>query len=126
MEIENIEISYLTLAAFKKLRPSMVDTYKYISDEMWSEDKIKKLINIFPEGQIAIIVNGEVAGCALSIIVDYSKYDDHHTYDIITDNENFGTHDSSGDMLYGIEVFIQKNYRGLRLGRRLYDYRKEL
>ena len=44
MDIENIEISYLTLASFKKLRPFMVDTYKYISDEMWSEDKIKKII----------------------------------------------------------------------------------
>lgn len=29
-------------------------------------------------------------------------------------------------MLYGIEVFIKPEYRGLRLGRRLYDYRKEL
>jgi hypothetical protein len=47
MEIENIEISYLTLTAFRKLRPFMVDSYKYISDEMWSEDKIKKLIKIF-------------------------------------------------------------------------------
>lgn len=104
----------------------MVDSYKYISDEMWSEEKIKNLIKIFPEGQVAIKINNEIAGCALSIIVDYNKYDDHHTYEQITDNENFSTHTSEGDMLYGIEVFIQKNYRGLRLGRRLYDYRKEL
>ena len=126
MEIENIEISYLTLESFKELLPFMVDSYKHISDEMWSEEKIEKLIKIFPDGQVAIIVNGEVAGCALSIIVDYKKYDELHTYDIITDNESFSTHTSDGDMLYGIEVFIQKNYRGLRLGRRLYDYRKEL
>ena len=126
MEIENIEISYLTLESFRELLPFMVDSYKHISDEMWSEEKIEKLIKIFPEGQVAIIVNGEVAGCALSIIVEYKKFDEHHTYDIITDNESFGTHTSEGDMLYGIEVFIQKNYRGLRLGRRLYDYRKEL
>lgn len=76
MEIENIEITYLTLTAFRKLRPFMVDSYKYISDEMWSEDKIKNLIKIFPQGQVAIIVNGEVAGCALSIIVDYDKFPD--------------------------------------------------
>src|SRR5690606_32323409 len=31
-----------------------------------------------------------------------------------------------GDALYGIDVFIKSDYRGLRLGRRLYDYRKEL
>jgi predicted amidohydrolase len=29
-------------------------------------------------------------------------------------------------VLYGIDVFIKPDYRGLRLGRRLYDYRKEL
>ena len=31
-----------------------------------------------------------------------------------------------GDVLYGIEVFIHPDYRGLRLGRRLYDARKSL
>ena len=31
-----------------------------------------------------------------------------------------------GDVLYGIDVFIKPEFRGLRLGRRLYDYRKEL
>ena len=35
-------------------------------------------------------------------------------------------HDSDGDVMYGIDVFIKSEYRGLRLGRRLYDYRKEL
>jgi predicted amidohydrolase len=29
-------------------------------------------------------------------------------------------------VLYGIDIFIKSEYRGLRLGRRLYDYRKEL
>lgn len=29
-------------------------------------------------------------------------------------------------MLYGIDIFIKPGFRGLRLGRRLYDYRKEL
>ncbi len=126
MEIENVEISYLNITNFRELRPSMADSYKYISDDTWSEDQIRKLIEIFPEGQIAIKVNGEIAGCALSIIVDYDKFGDKHTYQQITDNENFGTHDPEGDILYGIEVFIKKDFRGLRLGRRLYDYRKEL
>ena len=38
----------------------------------------------------------------------------------------FTNHDPSGDVLYGIEVFIRPEYRGLRLVRRLYDARKEL
>ena len=34
MDIENIEISYLTLELFRELLPFMVDSYKHISDEM--------------------------------------------------------------------------------------------
>ena len=51
---------------------------------------------------------------------------EHHTYKEITGDYTFETHDKGGDVLYGIDVFIKSEYRGLRLGRRLYDYRKEL
>jgi GNAT superfamily N-acetyltransferase len=71
-------------------------------------------------------VNNELAGCALSIIVDYDNFDDRHTYREITGNYTFDTHKPEGDVLYGIDIFIKTEYRGLRLGRRLYDYRKDL
>lgn len=35
-------------------------------------------------------------------------------------------HNKKGDKLYGIDVFVHPKFRGLRLGRRLYDYRKDL
>ena len=44
----------------------------------------------------------------------------------ITGDYTFNTHTDDGDVLYGIDVFIKSKFRGLRLGRRLYDYRKEL
>jgi len=72
------------------------------------------------------MVNGIVAGCALSIIVDYTKYGDKHTYVQITGNYTFSTHDPNGDVLYGIDIFVHPDYRGMRIGRRLYDARKEL
>src|SRR5690606_35107639 len=84
------------------------------------------LLDKFPEGQVVIKVNGQIAGCALSIIVDYDKYKDNHSYEDITANYTFNSHDNEGDVLYGIDVFIKPEFRGLRLGRRLYDYRKEL
>ena len=62
----------------------------------------------------------------MSIIVDYYKFDEHHTYKEITGNYSFNTHNPDGDVLYGIDVFIKPEFQGLRLGRRLYDYRKEL
>ncbi len=93
----------------------------------WNSDTQNKLIKKFPEAQLVIKVDDVVVGCALSIIVDYDKYGDKHTYKEITGNYTFNTHDpKNGDVLYGIEIFIHPKYRGLRLGRRLYEARKEL
>jgi predicted amidohydrolase/GNAT superfamily N-acetyltransferase len=67
-----------------------------------------------------------VVAAAFSLIVDYVRYGDHHTYEEITGNGYITTHDPSGDTLYGIDLFVHPHYRDLRLGRRLYDARKEL
>ena len=56
----------------------------------------------------------------------YDEFANHHTYKEITGDYTFNTHTDEGDILYGIDVFVKPKFRGLRLGRRLYDYRKEL
>ena len=126
-DIENIELQYLTLDDYQELKGAMQQAYKSMPDLYWKEHQIKILIDKFPEGQVVIKINNQIAGCALSIIVDYDSIDDIHTYEDITGNYTFDTHDADkGDALYGIDVFIKPEFRGLRLGRRLYDYRKEV
>ena len=125
-EIENIELAFLSLNDYQELKEAMIESYSSMPNSYWKEHHIKALIERFPEGQVVIKVNGQIAGCALSIIVDYDKYDTDHTYKEITGNYTFDTHSPDGDVLYGIDVFIKPEFRGLRLGRRLYDYRKEL
>ncbi len=125
-EIENIELKYLDMKDYQELKHAMVSAYITMPDAYWKEHHIQALINKFPEGQIVIKVNGRVAGCALSIIVDYKKFDNRHTYKEVTGNFTFNTHTNDGDILYGVDVFIMPDFRGMRLGRRLYDYRKEL
>ncbi|WP_370102626.1 carbon-nitrogen hydrolase family protein [Xanthomarina gelatinilytica] len=126
-DIENIELQYLTLDDYQELKGAMQEAYKSMPNLYWREHQIKTLIDKFPEGQVVIKINNQIAGCALSIIVDYDSIDDIHTYEDITGNYTFNTHDAhKGDALYGIDVFIKPEFRGLRLGRRLYDYRKEL
>lgn len=124
--IENIELQYLTLEDYQELKEVMIEAYANMPGSYWRKYHIKSLIEKFPEGQVVIKVNNQLVGCALSIILDYDKFDDHHTYEQITGNFTFDTHNKDGDVLYGIDVFIKSEYRGLRLGRRLYDYRKEL
>ena len=124
--IENIELQYLTIEDYQALKQAMIEVYSNMQSTYWEEFQIQSLISKFPEGQVIIKINGQLAGCALSLRVDYDKFDDHHTYQEITGNYTFNTHSNLGDVLYGIDVFIKPEFRGLRLGRRLYDYRKEL
>ena len=125
-EIENVELSYLQLSDYLELKQALIESYPRMPDSYWEKAHLKTLISRFPEGQVVVRVNGQIAGCAFSIIVDSSMVERHHTYKKITGDLTFSTHNPDGDLLYGIEIFIRPEYRGLRLGRRLYDYRKEL
>ncbi len=124
--IDNISLDFLTFDDYQELKQVMISAYSNFPDSFWKEEQIKTLIQIFPKGQVVIKINGELAGCALAIIVDYDNLEEFHTYRELTGNYTFNTHTDQGDVLYGIDVFIHPSYRGLRLGRRLYDYRKEL
>jgi len=95
-------------------------------DGAWSREQFDSQISRFPEGQICIEDNGRLVAAAISMIVDYNRWGDRHTYKAITGNGYLTTHDPNGDTLYGVDVFVHPDYRGLRLGRRLYDARKEL
>lgn len=125
-DIENIELSFLSIDDYQELKKAMIESYANMPESYWNENHIKALLDRFPEGQVVIKINNQIAGCALSIIVDYEKFGDSHTYKEITGNYTFSTHTVNGDVLYGIELFIRPEFRGLRIGRRLYDYRKEL
>ncbi|MBT3933414.1 MAG: GNAT family N-acetyltransferase [Bacteroidetes bacterium] len=125
-DIENIELKFLTLDDYQELKETMILSYSTMPNAYWKEHQIKTLIEYFPEGQIVVKVNSQIAGVALSIIVDYQQYEENHPYKDITGNFTFNTHNNEGDVLYGVDVFIKPEFRGLRLGRRLYDHRKEL
>lgn len=108
------------------MKQAMIEAYPNIPEPFWKEKQLKVLVENFPEGQIVIMIDNEFAGCALSIRVDSNRFDNKHTYKEVTGNYTFNTHTPEGDILYGIDIFIRPKFRGLRLGRRLYDYRKEL
>lgn len=124
-KINKVEVRNLQMDDYAQLAQSFTRVYAD-KDVFWTREQIKTLITIFPEGQIVIVVDDKIVGCALSIIVDYDMVKGDHTYAKVTGNETFNTHNPKGNILYGIEVFIHPDYRGLRLARRMYEYRKEL
>ena len=56
--IENIELSFLSIEDYDELKEIMIQVYGDAPGAYWSKPYIQKLINIFPEGQVVIKVNG--------------------------------------------------------------------
>ena len=68
-EIENIELVFLSIDDYDEMKEAMIEAYANMPNSYWKPGHIKSLISKFPEGQVVIKVNGQFAGCALSIIV---------------------------------------------------------
>lgn len=127
MAAEKVHLKICNLAKhqYKDIKQLMDGVYTELGGA-WPMHTISHLIDEFPEGQIGILDDGHLVGIALSVQVDYTRFSNPHTYeDIVDSNDNINS-DSDGDALYGLDVVIAASHRGLRLGRRLYDARKEL
>lgn len=120
-----LKLRNLRLEDFSDIKAIMDQVYPTLGGG-WPEKKFRAMLKVFGEGQICIEDSGKVVAAAFSVIVDYDKFGDEHTYDEITGNAYLTTHDPNGDVLYGVDVFVDPEYRNLRLGRRLYEARKEL
>ncbi len=92
----------------------------------WPRMTIMDLIHQFPDGQICIEDKGKIIAAALTIKVSYNRFSLPHLYSDIITEHNVIQNQVTGDAMYGLDVFVHPDYRGLRLGRRLYDARKEL
>lgn len=120
-----LQLRPLTLADYPALAAIMDQVYPGIGGA-WPEKIIAKLVDLYPEGQLVIVDNDIPVAAALTIKVPYNRFANPHRYqDLITDSAVPG-HNKNGDALYGLDVFVDPEYRGYRLGRRLYEARKEL
>lgn len=127
------------IAAMKKptprLRPTHPDdvsalialqrrVYPYIPH--WTEKKFHNQLEVFPQGQIMVELEGRPVGCAGSMIVSWDEWAGPHTWKEITASGTFDNHNPEGRTLYGAEVFVDPDLRGHGLGHLLYDGRKAL
>lgn len=121
----HLHLRNLTVDDYPQLKRLMDRVYRDIGGA-WPRDTIERLIDQFPEGQICIEDNGQVVAVALTVMVDYDRFSNPHTYDDLILNNQTIWHNADGDSLYGLDVFVDPDYRGYRLGRRVYEARKEL
>ncbi len=92
----------------------------------WARAQIESQLAVFPEGQLVVEYEGKVVASASGLIVDFEDYSEWQNWKEIADNGYIRNHDPDGDTLYGIEIMVHPDYRGLKLARRLYGARREL
>jgi predicted amidohydrolase/ribosomal protein S18 acetylase RimI-like enzyme len=92
----------------------------------WTKEQFNNLLTTFPEGQRCIQYGKKVIASSSSLVINFDEYGETATWGQLTDNGNISNHNPYGDTLYGLEIMVDPEYRGMKLSRRLYDARKEL
>lgn len=92
----------------------------------WARDQIQSQIDIFPDGQLAVEIDGRLAASSASLILEYDPNMAWHDWKKVADSGYIRNHSDRGDTLYGIEIMVHPDFRGMKLSRRLYEARKQL
>ena len=83
-------------------------------------------IRLFPEGQFVLLDGNRIVGMTSSMrsTFDYNNF--YHTFDEIIAGGWMTNHNPEGDWLYGLDIGVHPDYRGMGLARLLYRARQEM
>ncbi|MDX2221286.1 MAG: GNAT family N-acetyltransferase [Rhodospirillaceae bacterium] len=124
MQLALLRVRRAAVSDIPHIRDLMARTYPEMPT--YSEDMLRGQILKFPEGQFVATYEDRVVGyCATFRIAEAIAMADHN-WGEITGRGFAARHDPTGDILYGMEVAVDPNLRGLRIGQRLYNERKNL
>lgn len=89
-------------------------------------DALRAQINHFPEGQFVVEYDNVVIGFSISFIISEAEAMKPHTWKEITGSSFASRHDPLGDFLYGMDICVDPDFRGKKIGERLYNERRKL
>lgn len=92
----------------------------------WMPGQLARHLEVFPEGQFVVRLDGEVVASASSLRVPVARALDQHTWMGITGGGDLLAHDPGGGCLYGMEIMVAPEARGLGIAPLLYRARKVL
>jgi predicted amidohydrolase/GNAT superfamily N-acetyltransferase len=103
--------------------------YPVLADEnvVWGERHLLSHQRVFPQGQLVAEVGGRTVGAVSTLVVDLGPDPlRHHTWVGITDGGYFTNHNPEADTIYGADVYVHPDSRGLGVGAALYEARRQL
>ncbi len=99
---------------------------RFESVSRWSPRYLAMHREVFPEGQLVVTYDGQVAGHAVTQLVELDRAFAEHSWAELTGRGTLRTHRPDGDALYGVDVCVSPELRGKGLGKALYRARLAL
>lgn len=93
---------------------------------LWRAEHLREHLRIFPSGQFVALSEGKVVGSASSLRISLEAFDAHWDWDQTVGGPFLRAHDDSGAVLHGVDISVHQEFRGLGVGRRLYEARFDL
>ncbi|TMN23260.1 GNAT family N-acetyltransferase [Lentibacillus cibarius] len=116
----------------QRIKPEDIDEVTILSRKCFGPDmaltreNFANQLKTFPEGQVCLRYKGKIVGSASSLIINFDDYGENHSYTEISDDGNIQNHNPNGENLYGIEVGVDPDFRGMKIGKYLYMARREI
>jgi len=98
-----------------------------IPEERMREIHFSSHVDLFPDGQWVAEIAGKIAGSTSSIRYHFDpEYPEMHRFADLFDNGFMRTHQPDGNWLYGMDMAVFPEYRGLGVARKLYRARQSV
>lgn len=123
---ERLTVRMATSADVPALKALTNKAYEDSGMSGYTEGALNGQINNFPDGQFVATFGDKIVGYCATFRVSGRRALKRHDWMEITGGGYASRHDQNGDYLYGMEVCVDPDYRGYRIGQRLYNERKRL
>ncbi len=119
-----IELRPLTVADFDAL----VELQRLCFPDMeaWTREHLEAQLRRWDQAQAGVLADGVLVATCAQLIIDSGDHDVWGDWSAISSDGFLSNHDADGDTLYGVELQVHPDWRGMKLSRRLYDWRKRL
>ncbi len=120
-ELERLQIDcFPTLARHELMRAE----HFLAHGRLVPEGSVVGIAHLAPDG--GELATPKVVALGSGFFIDFDFEHPGHTFKEIIAEGWFTHHDPEGDWYYGADISVHPDYRGLGIGRRLYDARKEI
>jgi len=93
-------------------------------DELMRPEHYFKHVELFPDGQFVALDGKKVVGMTSTIRTHFDFDHPNHTFADMLQGGWLTSHDPNGDWLYGMDMGVHPDYRGMGISRGLYNARQ--